>query len=81
MTTTEIAIAEPEADRPPCPLILIGSFAIYEMPDGGFTIAWKRKGEEESRQLPVPAGLLAMVSAQTGKTRSQILAELTGAPA
>lgn len=81
MTTTEIATTEPDTAPPPYSLILIGSFAIYEMPDGGFTLAWKRKGEDISRQLPIPAGLLAMVGAQTGKSRSEILAELVGAPA
>jgi hypothetical protein len=73
-----VATTEPEAG-PDCPLLLIGSFAIYAMPDGGFTIAWKRKGDPTSRQLPVPAALLAMASAQTGKSRDEILAELTGA--
>jgi hypothetical protein len=79
MTTAAIAAPAVEPAESFCPM-LIGSFAIYEMPDGGFTIAWKRKGDPTSRQLPVPAALIAMAAAQTGKTRTEILAELTGSP-
>lgn len=75
---TELETAPREPALAVYPLVLVGSFAIYQMPDGGFTIAWKRKGETESRQLPVPAMLLHMAAAQTGKTREQILAELIG---
>lgn len=62
---------------PPEPFLL-GSFGIYAMPDGGFLIAWKRKGDGETRHLPVPAALLTMAAAQTGKSREEIIAELTG---
>lgn len=65
------------AAEPPEPFLL-GSFGIYAMDDGGFLVAWKRKGESDTRHLPIPAALLTMAAAQTGKSREAIIAELTG---
>lgn len=67
-----------ERDGPPPPF-LTGTFNMFKMPDGGFLVAWKRKGDSQARHLPIPAALLSMASAQTGRSVDELLAELIGA--
>jgi hypothetical protein len=31
-----------------------GTFAIFETPDGGYVIAWREDGNEQSNQIPIP---------------------------
>lgn len=49
-----------EIIAPPTP-ILKGTFAIYELPDGGRILAYRPEGEEESQQIHVPAFMMRMI--------------------
>lgn len=76
------AAALPEAatqpvQAPPEP-VLVGTFAMYRTGDGGFVVAWKKKGEDTARHLPIPAFLLQAAAAQTGRSVDDLLAELLG---
>lgn len=47
----------------PVPM-LRGTFALYDLPDGGRLIAYRVDGEEESQHIPIPAVLMRMWEAQ-----------------
>lgn len=78
MTITQDG-APPDAAEAAAPEpFLTGSFNLFKTPDGGFVVAWKRKGDETTRHLPIPAALLMMAAAQTGRSIEELLAELLG---
>jgi hypothetical protein len=41
-----------------------GTFAIYELPDGGRMLAYRPEGEEKANQIVIPAPLVKMMEAQ-----------------
>lgn len=41
-----------------------GTFAIYDLPDGGRMLAYRREGEENTNQVVIPAALVRLVEAQ-----------------
>lgn len=73
MTTLE------ETTPPAAPpvALLEGSFALYQH-QGGFLVAWKKRGEQNTRHLPIPAFVFQMASNASGKSIQEIIAELTG---
>lgn len=61
----------------PTPM-LQGSFALYEH-NGGYLVAWKKRGETETRRLPIPAFVITMAAQASGRTPQQVIDELIGA--
>lgn len=82
MKTTDVSDAtsgdtEPVKPVPPTPM-LQGSFALYEH-NGGYLVAWKKRGESETRRLPIPAFVITMAAQASGRTPQQVIDELIGA--
>lgn len=77
----EITPESPEtpAPAPPAP-ILQGSFAMYAH-QGGYLIAWKKRGESETRHLPLPAMILNMAAQMSGKSVEEIVNEFAASVA
>lgn len=65
------------APAPPVPKVQ-GSFALYEH-NGGYIIAWKKRGETETRRLAVPAFVIGMAAQAAGRTPEEVINELMGA--
>jgi hypothetical protein len=55
----------PIADAAPVPF-LEGTFAIYETPDGGYHIAYKTKGSDDTQHMEIPGAALKMAKAMSG---------------
>lgn len=71
------AVVEQEAVSDPAAPLVEGSFAVYSH-DGGFLVAWRKKGEAETRHIPIPAFVLQMAAQASGGTLDQLLSQLTG---
>jgi hypothetical protein len=72
------AAAAAETGQPAAPQPLIdGTFAIYQH-NGGFLIAWRKRGQGITRHLPVPPFVLQMAAQASGKTIDDIIGELAG---
>lgn len=41
-----------------------GTFAIYELPDGGRMLAYREDGQEETNRIVIPAALVKLMEAQ-----------------
>jgi hypothetical protein len=41
-----------------------GTFAVYELPDGGRMLAYREEGNEETNRFVIPAALMKLVEAQ-----------------
>ena len=76
MTTIEDTTPPAQAPDAPAPL-LDGTFALYKH-QGGFLVAWKKRGEANTRHLPIPSFVFQMASNASGKSIEEIIAELTG---
>jgi hypothetical protein len=80
LTTTPAAPAVPEPaapapdDSPPEPMIE-GSFALYQH-KGGFLIAWRKKGEQDVRHLPIPEFVLQMAAGAAGRPVDELITDL-----
>lgn len=43
---------------------LKGTFALYELPDGGRMLAYREDGSEDTNRFVIPAALMKLVEAQ-----------------
>jgi hypothetical protein len=75
MTMTDTQKQPEPADA--VPALLEGSFALFEN-DGGYLVAWRRRGDDETRHLSIPAFVLTMAANATGQTPDQVVAQLMG---
>jgi hypothetical protein len=59
---------------------LRGTFALYETPDGGYHIAYKPDGEEDTRHAEIPGAALKMAQALSGsKNPFAVIGKMMGA--
>ena len=58
-TTVDQGAAAPEP-------FMKGTFSVYNTPDGGYHIAYKLEGEDETNHAEIPGAALKMASALSG---------------
>jgi hypothetical protein len=69
-------LEQPQEAAAPAALVE-GTFAVYAH-QGGFLVAWRKKGEAETRHIPIPAFVLQMAAQASGGTMTDLLDQLTG---
>lgn len=42
-----------------------GTFALYELPDGGRLLAYRPDGQDEANRVIIPAAIIRMIEAQS----------------
>jgi hypothetical protein len=79
VTTTDHIGQEPaQPAAPAAPAALLeGTFALYHY-KGGFMIAWRKKGEEGVRHMPIPAFIVQTAASASGQSVDDLMAELLG---